>query len=100
MRLKSAQLSVCEGSTRSRVPVSSPTTASADSCCHHDSVWRSHMTRSERRRLPVEPKVKVRPATRGSKTSDELQSGQYVTAIGWPPSLSLTISCQTRICTG
>ena len=67
---------------------------SPPNCCHQLSVSRSYMTRSELRSLPVVPKLKVRPGIRRSKTTEELQSGHHVTAIGVPPTVSLTISCQ------
>ena len=45
-RLKSAKDTIEAGSGSSFLPVSSPTSASPVICCHQDSVWRSHSTRS------------------------------------------------------
>ena len=87
-------------SRRLNSPVNTPTIASPVNCCHQDSVWRSHITRSELRRLPVVPNVSSRPSTRRSKTSDELHRGQNVTAIGCPPKSSLTTSCHAGVPTG
>ena len=43
---------------------------------------------------------KVGEGVRRSKVMPELHSGQKVTAIGTPATVSLTISCQVRICNG
>jgi hypothetical protein len=40
------------------------------------------------------------PVLRRPEAKAELHNGQYVTAIGTPPTVSLTISCQIRIWTG
>lgn len=69
-------------------------------CCHQDSVWRSYITRSEKRSLPVVPKSSARSPTRRSNTIDALHSGQKVTATGTPSTLSFTISWYMRICSG
>jgi hypothetical protein len=58
------------------------------------------MTRSEFRSLPVVPKLSVRLPTRRSKTIDELQRGHQVAAIGVPPIVSFTISCQIMMRSG
>jgi len=46
---------------------------------------------SELRSLPVTPKLKFLQLTRPSKVIPELHSGQKVTAIGIPPTMSFTI---------
>ena len=74
-------------------------------CCHQVPVWRSYITRSECRSLPVVPKVRRTdapsgPVTCAAKTMAALHSGQKVTATGVPPTVSLTISCQVRTRSG
>ena len=49
------------------------------------------MIMSELRSLPVTPKLKFLQLTRPSKVIPELHSGQKVTAIGIPPTMSFTI---------
>jgi len=66
-------------------------------CYHQLSVSRSYMTRSELRSFPVVPKLNVRPPTRRSNATEELHNGHQVTAMGVPPTVSLTISCQIRM---
>ena len=58
------------------------------------------MIRSLLRRLPETPNVRSSPFTTREKAMAELQSGQYVTITGSPPTTSLTISCQVRISSG
>ena len=54
--LNFAKDSTRTGSILSRLPVNLPTIASPRNCCHQLSVWRSYITRSEFRSLPVVPK--------------------------------------------
>ena len=77
-----------------------PTMASPESCCHSDSLVRSYMMRSLRRSLPETPNSRTSPPTLRAKTIAELQSGQYVTITGSPPTTSFTISCHVRMCSG
>ncbi len=89
-----------EGRNSSWVPVKAPTMPRPVACCHHDSVCRSYITRSECRRLPLTPKSSTWPSTDRSKAMAVWQSGQKVTATGTPASVSLTISCHIRIWIG
>ena len=81
-------------------PEKLPTMQSPPNCCHQLSVSRSYITRSELRSLPVVPKVRIRPAARRSNTTEELHSGHQVIAMGIPPTVSFTISCQIMIRSG
>ncbi len=69
-------------------------------CCHQVSVWRSYMTMSEKRRLPLTPKSWTVPSRVRSKASAVWQSGQKVTMTGTSPTVSLTISCQVSTASG
>ena len=59
-------------------------------------VWWSYMTRTFMISLPETPKVWTAPSISRAYTMPEKQSGHQVTATGWPPTTSLTISCRLR----
>ena len=88
---------VCVTGTRSSLtPLLGPSMACPRNWLQRLRVWWSYMTRTFMISLPETPKVWTAPSISRAYTMPEKQSGHQVTATGWPPTTSLTISCRLR----
>ena len=92
------------GSTRNSIPdpVSAPLTGRPVNWFHRLEVARSYISLLERYSSPDEPNVNgaSRPGTRPANRMPAPHSVQYARLTGVPPTVSLTISCQSAMRSG